>query len=89
MKFLVAFGAVAAIICLANPAGAMTSKQCTADYKAAQAAGSLNGMKWVDFRKSKCGFAAPTTSGQALMPGERPATSVSSWGAPTAGGRPQ
>jgi hypothetical protein len=38
--------------------------ECSAKYKAAKDAGSLNGMKWNDFRKAQCGSdtAAPTTA---------------------------
>ena len=33
-------------------------KECSAKYKEAKAAGTLNGMKWNDFRKSQCGAEA-------------------------------
>ncbi|MBB4235476.1 hypothetical protein [Rhizobium esperanzae] len=36
-------------------ASAMTMQECSAKYKSAQAANSLNGMKWNDFRKAQCG----------------------------------
>ena len=36
-------------------AQALTAKECSAKYKAAQQAGTLNGMKWNDFRKAECG----------------------------------
>ena len=39
----------------AGPALAMTMKECSAKYQSAKDAGSLNGMKWNDFRKSQCG----------------------------------
>jgi hypothetical protein len=45
---LVAFAA-------APSAQALTMKECSAKYKAAQGAGTLNGMKWNDFRKAECG----------------------------------
>jgi hypothetical protein len=42
------------------PAQALTSKECSAKYQAAKTAGTLNGMKWNDFRKAQCsGDAAP------------------------------
>lgn len=47
--FLVSF-AVTAL-----PAQALTSKECSAKYQAAKAAGTLAGMKWNDFRKAQCG----------------------------------
>ena len=49
----------------ASPAAALTMKECSAKYKAAQTAGTLNGMKWNDFRKAECGAdasAAPATT---------------------------
>ena len=36
------------------PAQALTSQECSAKYQTAKAAGTLNGMKWNDFRKSQC-----------------------------------
>ena len=35
-------------------AQALTMKECSAKYKAAQTAGTLNGAKWNDFRKTEC-----------------------------------
>ena len=43
-----------AALCAA-PAQALTMAQCSALYKSAQAAGTLNGMSWNDFRKADCG----------------------------------
>jgi hypothetical protein len=37
------------------PAQALTMQECSAKYKAAQTAGTLNGQKWNDFRKAECG----------------------------------
>jgi len=45
---MVAFGG-------APPARALSMKECSAKYEAAQKAGTLHGMKWNDFRKSECG----------------------------------
>ena len=42
----------------ATSAQALTMKECSAKYKEAKAAGTLNGMKWNDFRKSQCGAEA-------------------------------
>jgi len=42
----------------AQPAGAATMKECSAMYKSAQQAGTLNGMKFKEFRKEKCGAQA-------------------------------
>jgi len=44
----------------AASAQALTMKECSAKYKEAKAAGTLNGMKWNDFRKSQCGAEATT-----------------------------
>lgn len=65
---------------IALPAEALTMQECSAKYKAAQAAGSLSGMKWNDFRKAQCGTdstAAPASGGpvpspQAAQPGAAP-----------------
>ena len=40
---------------LSVPAQALTMQECSAKYKAAQTAGTLNGQKWNDFRKAECG----------------------------------
>lgn len=69
IAFLVASGiflAALATTAVTVPAQALTMKECSAKYKEAKAAGTLNGMKWNDFRKSQCGAEAtaapaPTT----------------------------
>jgi hypothetical protein len=43
------------------PAQALTMQECSAKYKAAQTAGTLNGQKWNDFRKAECGTDAAAT----------------------------
>jgi hypothetical protein len=45
----------------ALPAQALTMQECSAKYKAAQTAGTLNGQKWNDFRKEQCGSDATAT----------------------------
>jgi hypothetical protein len=40
------------------PAQALTRQECSSKYQAAKTAGTLNGMKWNDFRKSQCGAEA-------------------------------
>jgi len=54
---------VFALLC-AVPAQAVTMTQCSALYKSAQTAGTLNGMNWNAFRKANCGAtnAAATTT---------------------------
>ncbi len=43
-----------------HSAQALTMQECSAKYKAAKEAGTLNGMKWNDFRKTQCGATAAT-----------------------------
>jgi hypothetical protein len=43
------------------PAQALTMKECSAKYKAAQQAGTLQGMNWSDFRKAECSSNTSTT----------------------------
>ena len=51
--------AVAAAIALhSTSAYALSMQECSAKYKAAKEAGTLNGMKWNDFRKAQCGAEA-------------------------------
>ena len=45
----------------AMPAQALSMSECSAKYKEAKAAGTLNGQKWSDFRKAECGAAAEAT----------------------------
>jgi hypothetical protein len=45
----------------ALPAQALTMQECSAKYKAAQTAGTLNGQKWNDFRKEQCASDAAAT----------------------------
>jgi len=59
---LIASGIFVAVLATASipaPAHALTAKECSAKYQAAKAAGTLNGMKWNDFRKAECGAEAP------------------------------
>ena len=42
--------------------------ECSAKYKAAKDAGSLNGMKWNDFRKAQCGSDAAAAPAAAPAP---------------------
>lgn len=60
--FLVRLAALAATVFLgvlvAAPAQAVSMTQCSTMYKAAQTAGTLNGMKWNDYRKANCGAGA-------------------------------
>jgi len=50
---------------------ALSMKECSAKYKAAQSAGTLNGKTWSQFRKDECGptaAAAPETTGKSAPP---------------------
>jgi hypothetical protein len=48
-------GAILAAVALqATSAQALTTAECSVKYKAAKTAGTLNGMKWNDFRKAQC-----------------------------------
>ena len=57
--------AFVAAVTIARPVQALTMQECSTKYKAAQAAGTLKGAKWNDFRKAECGpdasAAAPAT----------------------------
>src|ERR1700687_4480165 len=50
----VAAAVVAVLGMQAQSAQALTMTECSAKYKEAKSANSLNGMKWNDFRKSQC-----------------------------------
>jgi hypothetical protein len=55
----------------ATSAHALSMHECSAKYQAAKSAGSLNGMKWNEFRKSQCGAeatAAPAPPASAPAP---------------------
>jgi hypothetical protein len=57
-KFLFVAAAIAAAIFVTqNSAQALTMSECSAKYKGAKAAGTLNGATWNDFRKSQCDLA--------------------------------
>ena len=81
IRYLTLFaGAVVAAIALqGTSAQALTMTECSAKYKAAKADGSLNGMKWNDFRKAQCGAdagaapAAVPASSTASAPAAAPA----------------
>ena len=53
---------------------ALTMQECSAKYKAAKEAGSLNGMKWNDFRKAECGATATAAPAPAPAPSAAPST---------------
>jgi len=63
-----------------STAYALTMKECSAKYKAAKEAGTLNGMKWNDFRKAECGAdasaAPPNVPAAGAAPAAAPPTST-------------
>jgi hypothetical protein len=72
-------GAVLAAIAMqGTSAQALSSTECSVKYKAAKAAGTLNGMKWHDFQKAQCG--ADATAAPAAAPA--PATASAPPAAP-------
>jgi len=83
---------LAAIALQGSSAHALTMAECSAKYKAAKDANSLNGMKWNDFRKANCGTdatAAPaaatapaTASAPAAAPAPKPAATPAAAPAP-------
>jgi hypothetical protein len=83
LKIIVALAASALAITLALPAQALTMQECSAKYKAAQTAGSLNGQKWNDFRKEKC------ASDAAASPAAPPAAPIAAEAKPAAKPKPE
>jgi hypothetical protein len=65
----IAASGVAALLAAA-PAQALTSQECSAKYQAAKKDGTLNGMKWNDFRKAQCGADATPTAAAPAAPAE-------------------
>ena len=79
--------AVVAALCLCGTsANALTMKECSAKYKTAQTAGTLNGQKWNDFRKAECGSEAVATP--AAAPAAMPAPTAMPASAPKAAAAP-
>lgn len=87
----------------AGPAHALSSKECSAKYQAAKAAGTLNGEKWKAFRTAECsatpvaatdtgssaGATAPTpTTSPAPAAASTPATVAPTTTAPATPGAP-
>ena len=55
---------LAAVTSLAAvPGNALTLKECSAKYRAAQSGGTTGGLSWQDFRKANCGVSAYAPSG--------------------------
>jgi hypothetical protein len=64
---------IAAAGLAAMPLSALTMRECSAAYKAAQGSGTLGGMNWQEFRKAKCG---PGTPSPGAAPGPAPGGSA-------------
>ena len=69
---LCAGAVLAAVAMQGTSAHALTMAECSAKYKAAKDAGSLNGMKWNDFRKAQCGSDASATTAPTPTPTPTP-----------------
>src|SRR3954447_20755646 len=79
--------AILAAVCLCGTsAQALTMKECSAKYKAAQTSGTLNGQKLQDFRKAECGSEATATpaAAPAATPPPRANTPAAAPAKPTA-----
>ena len=68
VKWSCAIAASALASMAVSPAQALTMSECSAKYKAAQTAGTLNGQKWNDFRKAECGDAARPAAATTAAP---------------------
>jgi hypothetical protein len=66
-------------------AHALSMAECGAKYKAAKAAGTLNGMKWNDFRKAQCAAEATTPSTPGAAQPTKTTTAPKPTPAPTPG----
>jgi len=88
---LCAAAVLAAVTLQGTSAHALSMTECSAKYKAAKTAGTLNGMKWNDFRKANCGTdatAAPAAAAPATAsaPAAAPAPAPAPAAAPVATG---
>ncbi len=84
---LCAAGALAAVVLHGTSAQALTMSECSAKYKEAKANGTLNGMKWNDFRKAQCGStaqaapaAAPASNSASTPAAPKPAAAPAATG---------
>jgi len=77
----IAAGALSLTLFSFSPAEALSRSECSAKYKAAKDAGTLNGMKWNDFQKTQCAGDASTAAAPSAAPAAstpRPTPSASS-----------
>ncbi len=61
-------GTAGLILSHLTPASALTMKECSAKYRAAQTAGTLGSTSWNDFRKAQCGSTAAAAPAAASPP---------------------
>ena len=59
---------VLGVIAFSSSAHALSMHQCSAKYQAAKTAGTLNGMKWNEFRKTECGTEATASPAPTAAP---------------------
>ena len=64
------------------PANALSTTECSAKYQAAKKDGTLNGMKWNDFRKAQCGAEATPAAAPAAPPPPAATTTAKKEAAP-------
>jgi hypothetical protein len=65
-SYAIATAAMTAFLAInVTQASALSMKDCSTKYKAAQTDGTLNGQKWNDFRKAQCGADATVTPASA------------------------
>ena len=55
---------------------ALSMAECSAKYKVAKTAGTLNGMKWNDFRKAQCGSDATAATAAPAPAATKPTTAT-------------
>jgi hypothetical protein len=70
-----------------DAAKGLTSKECSTKYQAAKAAGTLNGMKWNDFRKAECGPGASAAADSAKPAKAKASTKTADTAKSDAGGK--
>ncbi|MBN9013338.1 MAG: hypothetical protein J0H25_09900 [Rhizobiales bacterium] len=73
-----------AMLSVTLPAHALTAQECSAKYQAAKTAGTLNGQKWNDFRKTQCaaGATAAAPAAAPAAPAAAPKTAAAPKAAP-------
>jgi hypothetical protein len=65
------------VVLQSGSARALTMQECSAKYKAAKESGTLNGMKWNDFRKAECGATATAAPAPGAAPAPAPSAAPS------------